>query len=303
MKVIYVVATLVSLAFLRSRADGGSLSLQNYNNDPNLAKAIEYDLEQNGADYEKADRAKAEHYYLAYLKDVNESFQRARVYASVGALYAVAVNHRIGEKPDYDKARMYFQKVLELEPQRIASPTIRARTMLASMKQSRPARIKARMDVYEWVRSINEEKIRELWLPLTPDDDGPTDLLMLSTGNLLSAIRSPLKTNIMAGIKSLPPQEAEQYLLEIIERFPGSELDTLAREKLTEKGIPIPDKPASDAPRPHAQDLAQIVQAPSQPMFNWRRLATLVAFGLLLLAAAAFAFSLLLKRRPGPSRH
>ena len=55
----------VSLSWFCYCASGDSLSLRNYDNDPNLAKAIEYDLEHNGADYEKADRAKAEQYWLA----------------------------------------------------------------------------------------------------------------------------------------------------------------------------------------------------------------------------------------------
>ena len=36
-----------------------SLSLRNYDNDPNMAKAMEYDLGENQHDYDKADRARA----------------------------------------------------------------------------------------------------------------------------------------------------------------------------------------------------------------------------------------------------
>jgi len=231
----------VSLSWFCYCASGDSLSLRNYDNDPNLAKAIEYDLEHNGADYEKADRAKAEQYYLTYLEDVNESFQKARVYASLGALYATAVNPQRKEKPDYDKARVYFKKVLELEPKRIAYPTIRARTMLASMDQSGSARVSARIDVYEWLNSIDEEKMRKLWLPLTPGGEGPSDLIIRSTKNLQEGLQTSLETNIIGEIKHLRDAEAEEFLLEIAERFAGSELDRLAREKLAEKGIPIPD--------------------------------------------------------------
>ena len=234
-------------------ACGDSLSLRNYDNDPILAKAIEYDLEQNGADYEKADRAKAEQYYLAYVESANDPFQKARVYASLGALYAVAINERLGEKPDYEKARMYFKKVLELEPERIAYPTIRARTMRASMQESGSARVMARMDVYEWVRSIDEDKMRQLWLPLTPTDDGPKDLVLRSTRNLQASLKSTLQTNIMGGIKYLPDKEAKAFLLEITDRFAGSELDRLARQHAAEREISIPDKPTTKRAEPKAQ--------------------------------------------------
>ena len=84
----------------------GSTTLRNYDNDPDLARGMQYDLAESGVGYDKADRAKAEKYYLEYLKNVQESFQKARVYARLGALYATGFDVRKGEKADYDKARM-----------------------------------------------------------------------------------------------------------------------------------------------------------------------------------------------------
>src|SRR6056297_3105765 len=69
----------------------------NYDNNPDLQKAMEYDLSMNKKRFikpdgtvdqrlydsyvENADQKLAEKYYLKYLKDINEPFQRARVYA------------------------------------------------------------------------------------------------------------------------------------------------------------------------------------------------------------------------------
>lgn len=225
----------------------GSLNLRNYDNDPNMAKAMEYDLSENYSDYDKADRAKAEKYYLAYLEDVNESFQKARVYDHIGALYATGLNPRKGEKPDYDKARFYFRKVLELEPTRIARPTIRARVMLASIDKFGSDRVRADMKVYEWLRSIDEEKMSKLWLPLTPDDEGPSELIIRSTKNLQESLYSTLETNIMAVIKHLPDAATEPHLLEIVQRFAGTDLEKLALKHAAERSITLPQMPATKA--------------------------------------------------------
>jgi tetratricopeptide (TPR) repeat protein len=225
----------------------GSLSLRNYENDPNMAKAMEYDLGENQHDYDKADRAKAEKYYLEYLKNVQESFQKARVYVRLGALYATGFDVKKGEKADYNKARFYFRKALELEPERIDRSTIKARTMLASMKEAGRARIKARLDVYEWLSSIDEEIIRKEWLPLTPDNNSPTPLQMKKLDvryNLLSN----LETNMLSEIKHLPDVEAEGLLHEIEQRFSGTEMEKLASKHAAEKSIPSPEIPKTKAP-------------------------------------------------------
>lgn len=98
----------------------------NYENDPNLTRALEYCLEANPGNYEKGNRELSEKYFLAYLEVAEDSFQKARIYDYLGAMYAVAINPKLNEKPDYEKATYYYQKVLELEPVRIAYPTIRA---------------------------------------------------------------------------------------------------------------------------------------------------------------------------------
>ena len=207
-----------------------SALVRNYDNNPVLAKALEYDYEMNGGDPNKADRLKAEQYYLEYLKDVNASFQKARVYTQLGALYAVAINRKIGEEPDYEKAKYYLKKVLELEPNRIDRETIRARTLLSSMNTVRTERIKANMDVYEWLIPINESKIKELWLPITPNEKGPSDNQIGIILNNTNASKSMLETNIISGIKAIDEQGQIFFLVEIEKRFSDTNLEKLASE-------------------------------------------------------------------------
>jgi hypothetical protein len=82
-------------------------ALVNYSKHPDLAKAMESDPQTNGGDMAKADRAIAAYRYLKYLKDVNDSFQKAHVYCQLGALYAVSFNKEKGEDLDCEKARRW----------------------------------------------------------------------------------------------------------------------------------------------------------------------------------------------------
>ncbi len=103
----------------------------NYDNHPDLTKAKEYDLTVEIKSFYRADgsfdrgryesylaganRKLAEQHYLAYLQDVNESFQRAAVYARLGELFCGATSPRVATTIDKDKARVYFRKALEAE--------------------------------------------------------------------------------------------------------------------------------------------------------------------------------------------
>jgi hypothetical protein len=144
-------------------------ALVNYYNDPHLGKAMEFDSEKNGGDKKKADRSQAEFYYLRYLKDANEPFQRARVYCQLGSMYATSFNKEKGEKKDREKARGYYRKALEIEPQRIDACMIEVRCMLATLEH-KPGfdTLKARVGVYEWLAGFNEQTLKQKWLPLQP---------------------------------------------------------------------------------------------------------------------------------------
>lgn len=268
--------------------------IKNYENDPNMAKAMEYDL--GFCDYNEADRVKAEKYYLEYLKDVNESFQKARVYAHIGALYATGFDIRKGEKADYDKARYYFRKVLELEPNRIDWATIQARTMLASMEESRESRIRARMDVYEWLSGIDAEKIRRLWLPLTPDNNSPTKLQLQMLRELPGSIKGTVGRNIIVGIKYLLRDKAQSYLLEISERFAGTELDKVARQHAAERGISLRKAPTIEVLEPEVEKVAEeeVSEEGAGPVWTYWLVGGAVGVAI----AAGVVLAVLLRKKP-----
>jgi tetratricopeptide (TPR) repeat protein len=220
-----------------------SFSLRNYSKNELLAKAMEYDSEMNGGNHEKADRALAEKYYLEYLKDVNESFQKARVYNQLGAMFATAINKQKGEKPDYEKARFYFQKVLEFEPNRIDWPTLRARTMLSSLNETDVGKLKADMDIYQLVLNLNEQKLKVLWLPIDPNNIVPSSLQLTSNVNFLESEKGATEGNIMSIIRDMRGQDNDVYLKEILQRFPNTNLEKLALDYIEKQKNFIKEQP------------------------------------------------------------
>jgi hypothetical protein len=146
----------------------------NYDNHPMLAEALSHDLEMNGGDYLKADRAVAEKQYLAYLEARKDlpSFQKARIYTQLGALYTTAINENKGEERDLRKARSYFEKALVSEPNRVGLATLRARSFLSELKPEIGFdRVKSLMGYYEYLGKLDEKTVRRLWLPERPDEE------------------------------------------------------------------------------------------------------------------------------------
>ncbi|MBN2063467.1 MAG: hypothetical protein JW745_01605 [Sedimentisphaerales bacterium] len=152
----------------------------NYDNNPDLTEAFRYCAENNygysedvpGTDIKGADRAKAEFYYLKYLETEKHSFQRARVYTQIGVLYTTAFNEKKGEKCDLVKAKEYFEKALECEPQRIDSTMIRTRFMLSSVatKPCTLDRVKSKMVLYNFLLTLDSAYLLNNFLPETPSE-------------------------------------------------------------------------------------------------------------------------------------
>ncbi len=211
---------------------GCGQALFNYDNDPDLTKAMYYDTELCAGDYDRADRELAVKHYLAYLGRCKDSFQRARVYYELGVMHSTAINRKKDEKPDLEKARSYFQKCLEEEPERIGGATCRARTQLASLHQHGSARIRARMDVYEWFLTINEAKVRALWLPLRPGEV-PTERRIAIMAQRTKGPAESTAYNMVSDVKSGLKIAAFQ-LAEIVRRFPGTYAAKLVKETLEE---------------------------------------------------------------------
>jgi len=161
-----------------------AVSVVNYDNDPNLENAKQYDLtidplrflradgtfdrESYEAYTAKANRELAETHYLLYLQDVNDSFQRAAVYARLGEIFSGIADPRVAPTLDRNKARIYFRKTLEAEPQRIGMATLQARGFFATDPNTDEERFASYMDYYQWLLSIDEKQLKENWLPTRP---------------------------------------------------------------------------------------------------------------------------------------
>jgi|GEM_PF-1548633 len=202
---------------------------RDYDNDPNLARAMEYDSELG--------RGKAMEYYAEYLKrgDV-PSFQRARVYVHMALRYTTLSEPKTPRlEPDPQKAKVYLEKALEAEPERIGHTTIRARTLLASLPVYSPEeQIKKDMEVYGWLLSLSPDKIEKLALPEMPGETGLSDLKRKSLTNYVESVRKATALNIVAEARSMP--EAGVWLGRIIEAFPDAEISGMARKELGRSG-------------------------------------------------------------------
>lgn len=145
---------------------------------PDLQKAMEYDLTMNmnrfimpdgeidhdaHASYvARADREMAEKHYLAYLEDVTEPTERARIYDRLGRLFAGAVSQEVKGKTDVNKAMQYYKKVVDEAPDAVNMVTMNARAGLTRDPELSPEQsFYAGLEYYEWLASIDEEKIRE----------------------------------------------------------------------------------------------------------------------------------------------
>ena len=140
----------------------------NFRDNPDLAKAMKFDLSDPEADRSQANGKLAEKHYLAYLEVETESFQRARVYAQLGNMYSGGVDASVVSKWDIKKAKRYFDKVLEEEPERIGLATISARGFKAMSHESFSENYASLLDYYKWVNSIKSEKLKDGTLPSRP---------------------------------------------------------------------------------------------------------------------------------------
>jgi len=179
----------------------------------------------------KANRELAEKYYLEYLKRDLPSFQQARVYQRLGGMFTVESDPKRGILPDYEKGTRYLQKVLELEPNRVDMTTIRARTLLASSGElSTQEYVRRGLDLYEWLLSLNDEKLQTQWLPLDPNQTAipPMELESLRKG--IPSIRHVAAINTTGTAAHMPDREAQ--FAAMIRRFPGTEMADMAQEHL-----------------------------------------------------------------------
>jgi len=188
-------------------------------------------------------------------KDI-PSFQRAKVYCQLGVMYTTTASRERGEDRDYKKAQKYFEKVLELEPERVGGATIRARTMLCSLPSfSRTEKIDRGLEVYEWICSLEEEKIRALWLPNRPGDTEMPDLNMKAMRNLVPSINKMVGKNTVERVTHMP--NASILLGDIIKRFPNEAIAQYAHQKLEEAVTKVADETLDTLLQPTPLDNTQ----------------------------------------------
>ena len=209
-----------ALLFLTTLSVFSAFAFVNYDNDPDLNEAFRHDSEY-AVNQEDASRIEAEASYLRYLEKNNlPSFQQAKVYCQLGVMYTTTAIADRGEDVDYYKARMYFEKVLELEPERIGNATIRARTFLASLPdQSSDDNISKGLDVYEWASAITKETLQKNWLPNRPEETEIPRLVLLSMDNYIPNIVEVMAGNSLALISRT--EDRDLRLKRVSERFSG----------------------------------------------------------------------------------
>ncbi|HUT31186.1 MAG TPA: hypothetical protein VMX13_15430 [Sedimentisphaerales bacterium] len=299
-------------AILSSQLFAQGWSFQNYDNDPDLARALEHDPEY-APDPNKASRAEAEKYYMAYLEKDIPSFQRAKVYCQLGVMYTTTASRERGEERDREKAEKYFRKVLELEPERIGRATIRARTMLSSLHSLPKAeKISRGLEYYEWLSSLDDEKIRSKWLPNSPGETEIPSLKMRALRNSVPAASRTLAKNTVSRAASMP--NADILLSEIINRFPDKEIAEFARQKLkvrvdklANEGLDMLAKDdtqeISDTPQPKVLPpaLEKLDKVPDDtvaqiaPPRTWRQ--AFLPLAILLVCVASIAIGVIARRR------
>jgi hypothetical protein len=236
-------------------------AIVNYENDPALAKAMEYDAEMNGGDPNKADRAMAEKYYLEYLQKPRESFQQAHVYAQLGALYAVAVNPKRGEKPDYAKASVYLRKVLEAEPTKLGDSTIRARSLMSSMGAGGLDKIKGTGELYVFLAGVDANAVSRNWLPRYPGDVPGQEVANICAD--ARGMQGIICRNLKYFAQGVATSALEPVLRDMATRAPGTDLAHAANDILRERGLAVVESgvaqvaPAASAAKAQPKAIAE----------------------------------------------
>ncbi len=222
----------------------------NFRDNPDLAKAMKFDLSDPKADRSQANGKLAEKHYLAYLEVETESFQRARVYAQLGNIYSGGVDAKVAAKWDLKKAKHYFDKVLEEEPERIGLPTISAHGFQAMSHQDFSENYASLLDYYRWLTSIKSEKLKDIILPSRPGQQKILPEAINSTMNFVKEMRHVTERNIIyETVKNRMAFENGIYseekvlsnLVMLSERFPDTGLGDRAKKEIAKIDYVVAD--------------------------------------------------------------
>jgi len=230
MKSVSISAALVAVAFVACAAASESvcvigLGIVNYSNDADLAAALHYDNPpvESG---ERQNRDLAEQHYLAYLERCKESFQRAKIYYALAAMYSINLNRLRGETPDRNKAKDYYEKVLREEPERLGRVTVCARAQLVAYSEDV---LRARMDVYEWFQRVKNVDDEQQYLPARPGEK-PHEADVAEARRLIAILPKAEALNMVS--EAAGRADGKKLLEEIAARFPGTLAGDLAEKAL-----------------------------------------------------------------------
>lgn len=214
----------------------------NYDDDPDLALAMQCDPEMNHVDLDAANREVAEEKYLEYLKRSDlPGWQRARVYTQLGTLFSTNLNPRRNEKPDRGKAQQYFAAAVAAAPDLSGVPMLRAHSGLGA-SGSRQVRMQACLEALRWGMSIARRGVRETWLPRFPGDV-PSEPDVAQVRKVLDEWMWVESKNLVSGARRDP-----ETLQRIVRKLPGSLAATEALELLMTLGQSVGPCLAGDMP-------------------------------------------------------
>lgn len=207
----------------------------NYENDENLAKAIDLTF----GDRDKVSRPKAEEYYKKYLLQSKNNEQRARVLVILGCLYSSSARPKFGEPPDTAKASDYLKQAIAEDPDGVSWALLAARNHLICFPVDRKERLTAHLDFVEYLNNLSEEDIEKRCRPMTPNDD--RKYTAKSTTQTMKGIKAAVQGNALAIAGGTPMPlvvegdiTSDLMLREIIRRFPNTAFAERAQSKLKE---------------------------------------------------------------------
>lgn len=233
----------------------------NYDNNEDLNMAMQYDLtiessffnDENGMPdsdkyqkcLNKVNFTLAEKHYLQYLEKITDKFQRARVYAKLGRLNAGLVNNKVVEtgKVDDVKAREYYLKAIEQDPNAIAPVLLDARAGATVIYDNIDKSFEAKLDYLEYLYGLDRETVKDNYLPskpgdYTPPSDSIVDMVITEINERIDTMENGIaRMAYVSGKRAADnlgnTNNLEQtYLRKVIKRFPDKKVSEKAKAYL-----------------------------------------------------------------------
>lgn len=209
--------------------------INNYDNDPDLARAMRFDSEQNGHDKDAANQARAEAYYLKFLERAPDTYRRVAVYTQLGVLFSTSFQPEKGEKRDLAKAGAYFARAIEEAGDRVSRAAIRARLNRTTPNLPPEQRIRMRIDLFELLEEIGNLDHADLqgrWL--TPPGFAPPTITETTRFQDLTVNFRDTTAWNMTG-EAFLTDDPVKYLNMIKERLPGTRAAEMADRRLAQR--------------------------------------------------------------------